>query len=137
MESRNRQVRGNVSYGSISVLGVGSRAASPPGHQMKLQTGAVETKSVGVITTDRKYRTLTSDAEMVWPDGISYSPDGYMYVSASQVSAAAMFHGGKAESKTRIDISLQAPGGRGHLSLTGTGTKWVPVRIAIRFTQVA
>ena len=61
---------------------------------------AVETKSIGVITPDRKYRTLTSDAEMVWPDGISYSPDGYMYVSASQVSAAAMFHGGKAENKT-------------------------------------
>jgi hypothetical protein len=37
---------------------------------------------------------------MVWPDGISYSPDGYMHVSASQVSAAAMFHGGKAENKT-------------------------------------
>src|SRR6267142_2105134 len=61
---------------------------------------AVETKSIGVITPDRKYRTLTSDAEMVWPDGISYSPDGHMYVSASQVSAAAMFHGGKAENKT-------------------------------------
>jgi sugar lactone lactonase YvrE len=61
---------------------------------------AVETKSIGVITPDRKYRTLTSDPEMVWPDGISYSPDGYMYVSASQVSAAAMFHGGKAENKT-------------------------------------
>jgi sugar lactone lactonase YvrE len=28
---------------------------------------AVETKSIGVITPDRKYRTLTSDAEMVWP----------------------------------------------------------------------
>ena len=61
---------------------------------------AVETKSVGVITPDRKYRTITSDPGMVWPDGISYSPDGYMYVSASQVSAAAMFHGGKAENKT-------------------------------------
>ena len=61
---------------------------------------AVETKSIGVITPDRKYRTLVSDQEMVWPDGISYSPDGYMYVSASQVSAAAMFHGGKAENKT-------------------------------------
>ena len=61
---------------------------------------AVESRSIGVITPDRKYRTLTSDTEMVWPDGISYSPDGYMYVSASQVSAAAMFHDGKAENKT-------------------------------------
>jgi sugar lactone lactonase YvrE len=61
---------------------------------------AVETKSIGVITPDRKYHTFASDPQMVWPDGISYSPDGYMYVSASQVSAAAMFHGGKAENKT-------------------------------------
>jgi len=38
--------------------------------------------------------------EMVWPDGISYSPDGFMHVSASQISAEAMFHGGKAENKT-------------------------------------
>ncbi len=60
----------------------------------------VESKEIGLITPDRKSHVVASDPQMVWPDGISYSPDGYMYVSASQVSAAAMFHGGTAQNKT-------------------------------------
>lgn len=77
---------------------------------------AVETKSVGVITADRKYRTFASDPGLVWPDGITYGPDGYMYVSASQVSAAAMFHGGKAENKTPYLIYRFKPLAPGYLS---------------------
>jgi sugar lactone lactonase YvrE len=77
---------------------------------------AVESKSVGVITTDRKYHTITSDPGMVWPDGITSSPDGYMYVSASQVSAAAMFHGGKAENKAPYLIYRFRPLAPGYIS---------------------
>ncbi|WP_426437337.1 L-dopachrome tautomerase-related protein [Bradyrhizobium genosp. P] len=77
---------------------------------------AVENKSVGVITPDRKYHTMISDPGLVWPDGISYSPDGYMYVSASQVSAAAMFHGGKAENKTPYLIYRFKPLAAGYIS---------------------
>jgi hypothetical protein len=77
---------------------------------------AVETKSIGIIGTDRKYRTYVSDADMVWPDGITASPDGYMYVSASQVSAAAMFHGGKAENKTPYLIYRFKPLATGYIS---------------------
>jgi sugar lactone lactonase YvrE len=77
---------------------------------------AVESKSVGMIAPDRKYHTITSDPGLVWPDGISYSPDGYMYVSASQVSAAAMFHGGKAENKTPYLIYRFKPLAPGYIS---------------------
>jgi sugar lactone lactonase YvrE len=59
---------------------------------------AVESKSIGVVGRSQ-VRTFLTEPEMVRPDGITAGPDGYMYVSASQISAAAMFHGGKAESK--------------------------------------
>jgi sugar lactone lactonase YvrE len=77
---------------------------------------AVETKSIGIIGQDRKYRTYLSDPDMVWPDGITASPDGYMYVSASQVSAAAMFHGGKPENKTPYLIYRFKPEAPGYIS---------------------
>lgn len=77
---------------------------------------SVETKSVGLITPDRRYHTIVSDPALVWPDGISYSPDGYMYVSASQVSAAAMFHGGKAENSTPYLIFRFKPPAAGYIS---------------------
>ena len=77
---------------------------------------AVETKSVGVVGADRKYRTYLSDPEMVWPDGITAAPDGYMYVSASQISAAAMFHGGKAENKAPYLIYRFKPIAPGYIS---------------------
>ena len=77
---------------------------------------AVETKSIGIIGVDRKYSTYVSAPDMVWPDGITASPDGYMYVSASQVSAAAMFHGGKAENKVPYLIYRFKPIAPGYIS---------------------
>lgn len=77
---------------------------------------AVETKDVGLITTDRKYHVIATDPDMVWPDGITSSPDGYMYVSASQVSSAAMFHDGVAQNKTPYLIYRFKPLAPGYLS---------------------
>jgi sugar lactone lactonase YvrE len=77
---------------------------------------AVESKQIGVITPDRKYHVMTTDPDMVWPDGISYSLDGYMYVSASQVSAAALFHNGQAENKLPYLIYRFKPLAPGYLS---------------------
>lgn len=76
----------------------------------------IESKSVGLITPDRRYYKITSDPDMVWPDGISYSLDGYMYVSASQVSAAAIFHDGKAENTTPYLIFRFKPPSPGYIS---------------------
>ncbi len=83
---------------------------------VRAEQAPVETKSVGVVGADRKYRTFLSDPDMVWPDGITASPDGYMYVSASQVSAAAMFHGGKAENKAPYLIYRFKPLAAGYVS---------------------
>lgn len=77
---------------------------------------AIESKSIVVITPDRKSHTITSDPDMVWPDGISYSLDGHMYVSASQVSAAAVFHGGKAENTNPYLIFRFTPLAPGYIS---------------------
>ncbi|MHB8268890.1 L-dopachrome tautomerase-related protein [Bradyrhizobium sp.] len=77
---------------------------------------AVESKSIGVVGADRKYRTFLTEPEMVWPDGITAGPDGYMYVSASQISAAAMFHGGKAENKEPYLIYRFKPIAPGYIS---------------------
>jgi hypothetical protein len=76
----------------------------------------IENKSVGLITPGRKYYKIASDPDMVWPDGISYSLDGYMYVSASQVSAAAIFHDGKAENTTPYLIYRFKPLAPGYIS---------------------
>lgn len=57
-------------------------------------------RAVGVIPPDtRKYRRLASDPAMVWPDGVTYGPDGYMYTGAAQLPLSAALNDGKAENK--------------------------------------
>jgi len=61
---------------------------------------AVGTTTVGVIPADtRKYRVAATHEDLIWPDGVSYAPDGHMYVSAAQVSRAAGFNDGKGTNK--------------------------------------
>ncbi|MBI5519812.1 MAG: hypothetical protein HY916_07110 [Desulfovibrio sp.] len=53
-------------------------------------------KAVGVIPADtRTARTYAADAQLIWPDGVSYNKDGYMYVSAAQLPLAGVFNNGK------------------------------------------
>jgi sugar lactone lactonase YvrE len=43
-------------------------------------------RAIGIIPPDtRKYRRLVSDPNMVWPDGVTYNSDGYMYTGAAQL----------------------------------------------------
>jgi sugar lactone lactonase YvrE len=57
-------------------------------------------RAVGIIPPDtRKYRRLVSDPAMVWPDGVTYGPDGYMYTGAAQLPLSAALNDGKAENK--------------------------------------
>jgi sugar lactone lactonase YvrE len=60
----------------------------------------VETKAVGVISAnDRQYRRFAWNDHLVWPDGVSYAPDGFMYVSAAQIPLAALLNEGTAHNK--------------------------------------
>ncbi|SMP43056.1 hypothetical protein SAMN06265222_101889 [Neorhodopirellula lusitana] len=50
---------------------------------------------------------------MLWPDGISFNSDGYMYVSAAQVQLGAPFKGGTDETSKPFYIfrfTAKAPG---------------------------
>ncbi len=60
----------------------------------------VETTAIGIIPADtRVYRRFASHPDLSWPDGVSYSPDGYLYVSAAQVDRGAALNGGTARNK--------------------------------------
>lgn len=55
-------------------------------------------RAIGVIpAASRSYRRLASAPGMVWPDGVVYAQDGYMYTGAAQLPLAAALNNGKAE----------------------------------------
>lgn len=78
----------------------------------------VETKAVGIIPAkDRQYRRFAWNDDLIWPDGVSYAPDGFMYVSAAQIPLAALFNEGTARNKAPYHIfrfKPLAPGRPGH-----------------------
>jgi len=60
----------------------------------------VGAEAVGVIPADtRRYRRLAEHPDLVWPDGVSFAPDGFMYVSAAQVNRAAPFNAGEGRNR--------------------------------------
>lgn len=60
----------------------------------------IESKSIGMISAqDKKYSVFVKNKDMLWPDGLSYNNDGYMYVSAAQVYLGAHFNMGVDKTK--------------------------------------
>jgi sugar lactone lactonase YvrE len=50
--------------------------------------------TIGIIPQDtRAYRAYVSDPSMVWPDGVTYISDGYMYSGAAQLIQTGAFQG--------------------------------------------
>lgn len=78
----------------------------------------VETNAVGIIPADtREYRRYAEADDLSWPDGVSYSLDGHMYVSAAQISRADLFNDGVAKNAAPYLIyrfTPEAPGRIGH-----------------------
>lgn len=60
----------------------------------------LENNAVGVTTPEGDYQILARDDErLTWPDGFSYGPDGYFYVTASQLHRWAGFNAGEETSQ--------------------------------------
>jgi sugar lactone lactonase YvrE len=61
----------------------------------------LENNAIGVTTPDGDYRILARDDErLIWPDGLGYGPDGYFYVTVSQLHRSAAFNAGEETSQT-------------------------------------
>ena len=55
----------------------------------------IEHRAVGVIrAADRRYRRIAHHPQMTWPDGLVGGPDGWLYVTASQLPWSPQFNGG-------------------------------------------
>ena len=56
----------------------------------------LEHHAVGMIDAKtRQYARFVSHPDLSWPDGVSYCPDGYMYVSDSQLDRSPLCNDGK------------------------------------------
>jgi len=48
--------------------------------------------TIGIIPPDtRQYRDYVSDPNMIWPDGVTYNSDGFMYSGAAQLIQTGTF----------------------------------------------
>jgi sugar lactone lactonase YvrE len=52
--------------------------------------------AIGVTSADGSYRELLKDPLLSWPDGLSYGPDGYFYVTVNQLNRHPIVNQGKA-----------------------------------------
>jgi hypothetical protein len=56
--------------------------------------------AIGVTTPDGGYQILVRDDErLLWPDGFSYGPDGYFYVTVNQLHRSAVLNAGQETSE--------------------------------------
>jgi len=57
-------------------------------------------RAIGIIpATGRQYQTYVHDERMVWPDGVSFGKDGYLYSGAAQLPLSGALNNGKAENR--------------------------------------
>ncbi len=65
----------------------------------------LENNAIGVTGPDGSYGILVRDDErLIWPDGMSYGPDGYYYVAVSQLNRSAPFNAGEEVSETPFEV---------------------------------
>jgi sugar lactone lactonase YvrE len=54
-----------------------------------------EHNAIQVRTDDNDYETLVEDPRLLWPDTLSLSTDGYLYIIANQLHRQPKFHNGQ------------------------------------------
>lgn len=81
-----------------TVRDLGEREFASDGLEMD-QTGALyltdyEHNAVWRRDLDGSMRMVTADPRLIWPDTLSVAPDGYMYVTSSQLNRQAAYNSG-------------------------------------------
>lgn len=65
----------------------------------------LENNAIGVTRPDGSYHILARDDEhCIWPDGMSYGPDGYFYVTVSQLHRSAPLNAGEEISQPSFEV---------------------------------
>jgi sugar lactone lactonase YvrE len=59
----------------------------------------ISNNGIGVIDTERRYRTLVPDARLSWPDALSFGPDGMLYIVANKLHKTARLNAGRDEAR--------------------------------------
>ncbi|HWP65287.1 MAG TPA: L-dopachrome tautomerase-related protein [Candidatus Limnocylindria bacterium] len=75
-----------------------------------------EHSAIHLIAPDGKLRTLVRDARLRWPDGLSFGPDGYLYVTCSALADVLFVSAERAKQVAPFQIfriKTQAPAAPG------------------------
>ena len=71
----------------------------------------IEHRAVGVIpAADRCYRPVATHPDMLWPDGLAMGPDGFLYVTVTQLPLAAPFDDGDMKARAPFLVMRFKPG---------------------------
>ena len=97
----------NPSLGNVELAGRIERYGDKPvSDGISIDAGGyvyvtdVANSAIGVTSSDGTYRTYAQDDEhLVWPDGISAGPDGWMYATVNKLHRSAILNGGEDRSK--------------------------------------
>lgn len=61
-------------------------------------------KAIRYVTPDGRFETLVRDPRLIWPDTFSIGPDGYLYLTATQINRGPKYNDG--EDKTEYPYRL-------------------------------
>lgn len=52
-------------------------------------------KAIRYVTPDGRFETLVQDKRLIWPDTFTIGPDGFLYVTCSQINRDKKYNGGE------------------------------------------
>lgn len=73
----------------------------------------IEHSAIVALGQDRKLRTLLSDARLRWPDGLSFGPDGWLYVTCSSLDRVILRGADEVRASAPYQIFRFKPGASG------------------------
>ncbi len=69
-----------------------------------LYLGDLEHDAIVQVTPALKLQVIAHDKRLIWPDTFSWSPDGWLYVTCSQIQNMPWFHNGRSTRATPYAI---------------------------------